>query len=119
VGHPGSLRPEISAQISAFRPPKPQVTDLRGDHPRNFDKSQVKLPAARFHDLRHSFAVNLLSATPAVDFKRVSKWLGHSTFTLTLDVYGDYINEDISQPAGLSRPVAMPTNVVTLQRKAD
>jgi len=54
-----------------------------------------------------------------VDFKRVSKWLGHSTFTLTLDVYGDYINEDISQPAGLSRPVAMPTNVVTLQRKAD
>jgi hypothetical protein len=23
----------------------------------------------------------------------VSKWLGHSTFTLTLDVYGDYIQE--------------------------
>jgi len=41
VGHPGSLRPKISAQISAFHPPKPQVTDLRGDHPRNLDKSQV------------------------------------------------------------------------------
>ena len=24
---------------------------------------------------------------------QVSKWLGHSTFTLTLDVYGDYIPE--------------------------
>lgn len=23
-----------------------------------------------------------------------SKWLGHSTFTLTLDVYGDYIPEE-------------------------
>lgn len=60
-------------------------------------ETALKLPAARFHDLRHSFAVNLLSATPPVDFKRVSKWLGHSTFTLTLDVYGDYINEDVSQ----------------------
>lgn len=75
----------------------------------------LKLPAARFHDLRHSFAVNLLSASPPVDFKRVSKWLGHSTFTLTLDTYGDYINEDISQPAGLSRPVAVKTNVVPIK----
>lgn len=39
--------------------------------------------------------VNLLSASPPVDFKRVSKWLGHSAFTLTLDVYGDYINDDV------------------------
>jgi hypothetical protein len=31
----------------------------------------LKLPAARFHDLRHSFAVNLLSATPPIDFKPV------------------------------------------------
>ena len=74
------------------------------------------LPAARFHDLRHSYAVNLLSANPPVDFKRVSKWLGHSTFTLTLDTYGDYINEDISQPAGLTRPIAAQTNVVPLHR---
>lgn len=78
----------------------------------------LDLPAARFHDLRHSFAVNLLSASPAVDFKRVSKWLGHSTFTLTLDVYGDYINEDVSAPAGLARPVAAGlANVVSLKRE--
>jgi hypothetical protein len=61
-----------------------------------------------------------IEARPPVDFKRVSKWLGHSTFTLTLDTYGDYINEDVSQPAGLARPVAQPinANVVPLQRKA-
>jgi len=53
-----------------------------------------------------------------VDFKRVSKWLGHSTFTLTLDTYGDYINEDISQPAGLSRPVALQSNVLPLHKNA-
>ncbi|NVN51621.1 site-specific integrase [Mycolicibacterium hippocampi] len=77
----------------------------------------LNLPAARFHDLRHSFAVNLLSASPPVDFKRVSKWLGHSTFTLTLDVYGDYINEDVSKPAGMTRPVAAPaSNVIRFAR---
>lgn len=80
-------------------------------------QSVLGLPAARFHDLRHSFAVNLLSASPPVDFKRVSKWLGHSTFTLTLDVYGDYINDDVSQPAGLARPVAAQSNVVTLDTR--
>lgn len=25
---------------------------------------------------------------------QVSRWLGHSTYTLTLDVYGDYIPEE-------------------------
>jgi integrase len=41
----------------------------------------------RLHDLRHTFATLQLSA--GVHFMQVSKWLGHSTFTLTLDVYGD------------------------------
>jgi len=33
----------------------------------------LSLSAARFHDLRQSFSVNLLSANPHVDFKRVAK----------------------------------------------
>ena len=41
----------------------------------------------RLHDLRHTFAALQLSA--GVHFMQVSKWLGHSTYTLTLDVYGD------------------------------
>ena len=45
----------------------------------------------RLHDLRHTFAVLQLSA--GVHFMQVSKWLGHSSFTLTLDVYGDYVPE--------------------------
>jgi integrase len=50
---------------------------------------------------------------------QVSKWLGHSTLSMTLDVYGDYINDDVSQPAGLARPVAAEataTNVVPFER---
>jgi integrase len=38
---------------------------------------------ARLHDLRHTFAVLPLSA--GVHFMQVSKWLGHSTFTLIAD----------------------------------
>jgi len=34
-----------------------------------------------------------MQLSTGVHFMQVSKWLGHSTFTLTLDVYGDYIPE--------------------------
>jgi integrase len=70
--------------------------------------------------LRDTFATIQLSA--GVHFMQASKWLGHSTFTLTLDIYGDYINPDVFQPAGLSRPVAPAVetagNVVPMDRKA-
>jgi integrase len=37
---------------------------------------------------------------------QVSKWLGHSTYTLTLDVYGDYIPE---QHQGVANNLLEPT----------
>jgi integrase len=72
----------------------------------------------RLHDLRHTFAVLQLSA--GTHFMQVSKWLGHSTFTLTLDTYGDYIPErdggalnTLPEPPAPVR-VAAATNVVEL-----
>ena len=41
---------------------------------------------ARFHDLRHSFAVNSLMIGD--DVKTVQANLGHATAVFTLDVYG-------------------------------
>jgi integrase len=49
----------------------------------------ARVEGVRLHDLRHTFATLQLSA--GVHFMQVSKWLGHSIFTLTLDVYGDYV----------------------------
>ncbi|MBF6131603.1 site-specific integrase [Nocardia otitidiscaviarum] len=46
----------------------------------------------RLHDLRHTFAVMQLMA--GTHYMQVSKWLGHSTFTLTLNTYGDWIPEE-------------------------
>lgn len=55
------------------------------------EPARPAVKGVRLHDLRHSMAVMQLSA--GVHFMQVSKWLGHSTFTLTLDTYGDYVPE--------------------------
>ncbi len=41
----------------------------------------------------------------------VSKWLGHATFTLTLNVYGDYIPEDEGGKAHPLTPAPTPAPV--------
>jgi integrase len=74
----------------------------------------------RLYDLRHTAATLWLSQ--GVHFMQASKWLGHSSYTLTLDVYGDYIPED---DGGAVNPLPEPTapakraeetNVVPLRR---
>ena len=49
---------------------------------------------------------------------QVSKWLGHSSFVLTLSTYADYIREDGTAAPNFARPVATATdNVVDLERR--
>ena len=64
------------------------------------------------HDLRHTFATLALSA--GEHHMQVSKWLGHSSYVLTLTTYADYISEDELAAPKLDRPVATDTNVVAL-----
>lgn len=55
---------------------------------RNYKKvvESIGLPDARFHDLRHSYAVAALQSGD--DIKTVQENLGHHTASFTLDVYG-------------------------------
>ncbi|MFL0180688.1 MULTISPECIES: hypothetical protein [unclassified Mycobacterium] len=72
-------------------------------------KDGTLIPAVRgvrLHDLRHTFAVLELSA--GVHFMQVSKWLGHGTFTLTLDTYGDGAPQD---HGGALNDLPAPTRV--------
>ena len=46
---------------------------------------RAELPDNRFHDLRHSFAVNSLQAGDNI--KNVQANLGHATSAFTMDVY--------------------------------
>jgi hypothetical protein len=64
-----------------------EAIDLPPSRPATGTTKAVR--GVRLHDLQHTFAVLELSA--GVHFMQVSKWLGHSTFTLSLDVYCDYI----------------------------
>ena len=85
----------------------------------------VGLPASRpggtkgvrLHDLRHTAAVLWLTA--GVHFIQVAKWLGHSSYVLTLTTYADYI-PDVETENPLPEPVAAvpKTNVVQLQLHA-
>jgi integrase len=71
------------------------------------------------HDLRHTFATRALSA--GEHYMQVSKWLGHSTYTLTLDVYGGWIPKDeqaaansLPEPTAPAKLAAPPSNVVPI-----
>ena len=78
--------------------------------------AKAAIHGVRLHDLRHTFAVLQLSA--GKPFMLVSEWLGHSTYTLTLDVYGGWIPKDSDAAANtLPEPKAAPTNVVPLRRQ--
>ncbi|MCV7343799.1 tyrosine-type recombinase/integrase [Mycolicibacterium rhodesiae] len=77
----------------------------------------LKLGQVRFHDLRHTFATMNLSA--GEHYMQVSKWLGHSTFVLTLTTYADYINEDEVVAPKVGRGTVSTENVVPLERKVN
>ena len=55
------------------------------------DESE-KLPKIRLHDLRHTSATLLLSL--GTDIETVSRRLGHSKASVTLDIYGHGLPED-------------------------
>ncbi|OBK19392.1 hypothetical protein A5636_18540 [Mycobacterium asiaticum] len=45
-------------------------------------------------------------------YMQVSKWLGHSSYVLTLSTYADYIREDDTAAPKFGRPVAQSANNV-------
>ncbi|ETW25369.1 hypothetical protein [Mycobacterium gastri] len=64
-----------------------------------------------------------LQLSPGTHFMQVSKWLGHSTFTLTLDTY-DYIPEqdggaanNLPEPPTEAMQTTPGSNVVSLSRR--
>ncbi len=63
---------------------------------KNFKKlaAQIGMPDARFHDLRHSYAVAALQSGDNV--KTVQQNLGHHTAAFTLDVYG-HVSESMKR----------------------
>ena len=57
---------------------------------------KANLPSIRFHDLRHTFATHAL--TSGVDAKTLSKILGHTNASFTLDTY-THVTSDMQDRA--------------------
>ena len=60
-------------------------------------KQQQKLPVIRFHDLRHSHATALL--LEGISVKVISERLGHSSTTITQDIYSHVLPQMQEQAA--------------------
>ena len=56
----------------------------------------AELPSIRFHDLRHTFATHAL--TSGVDAKTLSRILGHTNASFTLDTY-THVTTDMQKRA--------------------
>jgi integrase len=64
----------------------------------------AKLPKTRTHDLRHTAATLLLAQR--VNPKVVSEMLGHSTVSITLDIYS-HVLPDMQQDAAAAIGAAL------------
>jgi integrase len=105
------IRPALEAVgLPASRPAQPERTRDEGA----IQPAQPATQGVRLHDLRHTAATLWLTA--GVHFIQVAKWLGHSSYVLTLTTYADYI-PDVEAENPLPEPVvAEPdTNVVPLR----
>jgi integrase len=101
---------------SAFDWAHPVVADNLYDNYLQPACAALGLGSVRFHDLRHTFATMNLSA--GEHYMQVSKWLGHSSYVLTLSTYADYIREDELVAPKVGRGVGQPqTNVTPLEHR--
>ena len=63
----------------------------------------------------------MLQLSAGVHFMQVSQWLGHATYSLTLDVYGGYIPQPdggvpnaLPEPTAPAKPADTASNVINL-----
>ena len=108
---------EMGAYYRNLLKPALEAVGLPASRPATSTTPAVE--GVRLHDLRHTFAA--LQLTAGVHFMQVSQWLGHATYSLTLDVYGDYIPETdggavnaLPEPTVPVKPNTGAGNVVNL-----
>lgn len=71
--------------------------------------NKAGLPKIRFHDLRHTAASLLLNNGQGI--MAVSKLLGHSKPSVTLDIYGHVYSESMEEVARVMEALVTPTRI--------
>lgn len=109
----GTRAGKAQVQVEDFDWAKPIVVDNVYHNYFQLACKALGLGSVRFYDLRHTFATLALSA--GEHYMQVSKWLGHSSFVLTLTTYADYIREDDTAAPNFARPIAnAPSEIVPM-----
>lgn len=72
-------------------------------------KKYEKLPMIRLHDLRHTFATLLISH--GTDIVTVSKLMGHSSPSITMDVYSHLLKKNSQEAAKVFERIFTPSSV--------
>ena len=86
------------------------ILQQTAEHEFSIIRDAAGLEGTRFHDLRHTFAVNSIRAGD--DIKTIQGNLGHATASFTLDVYG-HVTEAMKQDSA-ARMEAFIKNVLNL-----
>ena len=82
--------------------PTHKFREILDSYNKTVQKEEDKLPIIRLHDLRHTSATLLLAN--GTDIETVSKRLGHSRASITLDIYGHALKEkDVTASNTLER----------------
>jgi integrase len=79
-------------------------------------QNKAGLPNIRFHDLRHTAASLMLMS--GMELMRISRQLGHSKPSITLDVYGHLIPGLENEAAQRLDELVTPTIAAQLQQKS-
>jgi integrase len=74
------------------------------------------LPTMRFHDLRHAYATLLIST--GVHPRVLMELMGHSTITVTMNIYG-HVGAEVASAATDLLSAAMNDAMVTQSSDAD
>ncbi len=80
------------------------------EHEFSLVRASIGLEGSRFHNLRHTYAVNSIRAGD--DIKTIQGNLGHATAAFTLDVYG-HVTDDMKQDS-TARMEALIKNTMKL-----
>ena len=66
-----------------------------GEHNEKFGGTRVMLPHIHCHTLRHTFATRMYES--GVSTKAMQTVLGHSTISVTMDIYTDALEEFVEE----------------------
>jgi integrase len=80
--------------------------------------ARLKLPAVRWHDLRHYYASACAAA--GIQIRKVSRWMGHANINTTDSIYTHLFNGDHARDMDkldALRSTKQPTTVVLRLRK--